>query len=471
MLRKLHNKKVQKRIWIVLLVFILPGFVIWGFSSSLKSVDQQDKSYGKIFNRNISREEYIEAIRMVETQLQMQFGDNYSQLQKIIDLKSLALQRLILLYEAKKRKIRVSDTELTDYIQKDPSFYRKGVFDERLYEQEVKYSFQMQPRAYEEMTRQNLKISKLVADVNKEVKLSDAQIKEAYNKENEQVSVYYISAIPADFAQNLKPSEAEIKEYFDKNSIQFKKPLSFNLEYLALDSTGQIKDLSQRIDKKDSLEMIAKDNNLAIKETGLFGEVDPIPGIGWSQEISKSLAQLKSGELLGPLEIEKKIYLLRLKEKKEPFIPEYKDVKEDILVKLAKTKSRELAKSKIDECAKKLNDLSAANAKEINFDKVAKEFGLKSATSDLFKFGSYIEGIGASDNFFNTATKLQDSAVSEVIELPSGFYIIKLKDKPGLDEKKFSEDKIKFSEKLLSEKKQEFFEKFLKELIKKSQGA
>ena len=57
-----------------------------------------------------------------------------------------------------------------------------------------------------------------------------------------------------------------------------------------------------------------------------------------------------------------------------------------------------------------------------------------------------------------------------MIELPSGFYIIKLKDKPGLDEKKFFEDKVKFSEKLLGEKKQEFFDNFLKELIKKAQG-
>ena len=484
MLRKLHNKKVQKKIWIVLLVFLLPGFVIWGFSSSIKTIQQQDRSYGKIFNRNISQEEYLAAMRTVEAQLQMQLGDSYFQLQKILDLKGLALQRLVMLYEVNKRKIRVNDSELTDYIQKDPSFYRKGVFDENLYEQLIKYSLHMQPRSYEEMTRQNLKIKKLVDDVTKEVKISDVQIREAYNKENEQMSVYYISSIPADFVRDLNPSGTEIKEYFDKNSIQFKKPLSFNLEYLALDSTNQIKDLNQRIEKKDSLEMIAKDNNLSIKETGLFGEVNPIPGIGWSQEISKSLNQLKTGELLGPLEIEKKFYFFRVKERKEPYIPEFKDIKEEILARLVKTKSRDLAKSKINDCAKKLKDLSSSNKpegnglasnsqshKEPDFDKIAKEFSLKSATTGLFKFGSYIEGIGASDNFFNTATKLKDTTASEVIELPSGFYILKLKDKPALDEKKFSEDKIKFSRKLFDEKKQEYFNKFLKELIKKSQAS
>jgi parvulin-like peptidyl-prolyl isomerase len=471
MLRKLHNKKVQKKIWIVLLIFILPGFVIWGFSSSIRSMKDTDAGYGKIFNRNISQEKYFEAVRAVEAQLQMQLGDSFDQVRKLFDLKNMALQRLVMLYEADKRKIRVSNQELIDYIQKDPSFYRKGVFDNNLYEQVIRYSLHMQPRSFEEMTRQNFKIRKLVEEVTKEVKVSDAQVLEAYSKENEQMSVSYIGSLPSDFARNLTPAESELKEYFDKNSLDFKKPLSFNLEYLALDSADQIKDLNQRLEKKEALEKIAKDSNIAIKETGLFGEIDPIPGIGWSQEISKSLAPLKSGEFLGPLEIEKKFYLFRIKERKEPFVPEFKSILEEIKSKLIKNKSREIAKAKIEECAKKLKDLSAGNLLNIDFDKIAKDFDLKSATTGLFKFGSYIEGVGASDNFFTAAGKLKDNAASDVIELPSGFYIVKLKDKPALDEKKFVEEKTKFSEKLLDGKRQEFFEKFLKELIKKAQNS
>ncbi|MFH0827667.1 MAG: peptidyl-prolyl cis-trans isomerase, partial [Candidatus Omnitrophota bacterium] len=294
--------------------------------------------------------------------------------------------------------------------------------------------------------------------------------REAYSKENEQMSVFYISSIPSDFIQEIKSTEAEIQEYFDKNQVQFKKPLSFNLEYITLDSAGQVKSLSEQKDKKDTLEKISQDNKLSIKETGLFGEIDPIPGIGWSQEISKALSPLKTGEMLGPMEIEKRFYLFRLKERKEPFIPEFKDIKTEIQEKFIKNKSRELAKIKIEDCANKIKELAVSNAKEIDFDKIAKDFGLKSSSSSLFKFGSYIESIGSSYNFFNTAAKLKENSASEIIELPSGFYIIKIKDKPALDEKKFSEDKTKFSEKLLEEKKQEYFDNFLKELVKKSQG-
>lgn len=471
MLRKLHNKKIQKRIWIVLLVLILPGFIIWGFSSSLRSPRQQDRGHGKIFNQNINEEQYLAALQAIETQLRMQLGENYLQYQKLFDLNSMALQRLVMLYEADKRKIKISDSELIDFIQKDPSFYRKGVFDENLYGQIIKYSLHLQPRFFEEMTRQNLKISKLMQDITKGLKLTDAQVKEAYNKENEQMSVYYISSIPADLYPDQHPSEAELTEYFGKNSLQFKKPLSFNLEYLSWDPAGQVKDLNLRISRKDSLETIAKDNNIVVKETGLFAEVDPIPGIGWSKEISKSLGAAKTGELIGPLEIEKKTYLFRLKAKKEPYIPEFKDIKEEVQAGFVKMKARELARSKIDECAKKIKELSATDVKSLDFDKIAKDFSLKSASTGLFKSGSYIEGIGASDEFFNTAKSLKENAASDVIELPSGFYIVRLKEKPALDEKKFSEDKVKFEEKLLKQKKDEYLEKFFAELLKKALGS
>jgi hypothetical protein len=472
MLRKLHNKKIQKRIWIVLLVFILPGFVVWGFSSSVRSMKETDSGYGKIFNRSISREKYIEAIRAVETQLQMQLGDSYDQVRKLFEpqMKNMALQRLVMLYEAEKRKIKVSDAELINFIQKDPSFYRKGVFNNSLYEQAIKYGLHMQPRTYEEVSRQNLMIRKLIEDVTREIKVNEEQILEAYKKENEELSVSYLAAIPGDFVQDVTPSETQLKEYFDKNPLQFKKPLSFNLEYLAMDSADQINNLSERLGNKEPLEVIAKDNNIPIKETGLFAETDPIPGIGWSQEISKSLGTLKSAEVLGPLEIEKKFYLFRIKERKEPFIPEFKDAKDAVQAMFVKNHSRETARAKIDESAKKIKDMSGSGLEDVDFDKIAKELKLKSASTGKFKFGSYIEGIGASDNFFTAASKLKDKAASDVIELPSGFYIVKLKDKPALDEKKFSEEKVKFSEKVLSDKKTEFFDKFLAELIKKSQG-
>jgi hypothetical protein len=53
--------------------------------------------------------------------------------------------------------------------------------------------------------------------------------------------------------------------------------------------------------------------------------------------------------------------------------------------------------------------------------------------------------------------------------MPSGFYIIKLKSKVPIDEKKFESEKSDFGQKILSQKKQEHFTRFIEELKKKAQ--
>jgi parvulin-like peptidyl-prolyl isomerase len=53
--------------------------------------------------------------------------------------------------------------------------------------------------------------------------------------------------------------------------------------------------------------------------------------------------------------------------------------------------------------------------------------------------------------------------------MPSGFYIIKLKSKIPVDEKKFREEKPEFAKKLLLQKKEEYFSRFLQDLKRKAQ--
>jgi peptidyl-prolyl cis-trans isomerase D len=467
MLRKLHNKAVQKKIWIVLTILILPAFLVWGTSSSVRARKER-KSYGSIFGKSISFEEYFGALKTTEAQTRMQFGEAYSELMKYLSLDTLAWQRLVLLYEAKKRGIRASDSEVIASIAKDPAFQRNGQFDDKLYATIIQYSLRLHPREFEELNRQNMIMAKLTDLITKGVTIPLAEIKEAYKKENEKLSVYYLAAVPADFAKELVPGDEELKNYFSQKTPDFKQPLSFNLEYLAVEAKDKIDGIALRLDKKESLEAVAKDYNLALKETGLFGQTDAIPGIGWQREISDLLIKFKTGEILPVQEIDKRFYILRVKERKEPYIPEYEKVKDKVKEAFIKNKSRDIAKEKIEQCLKKLKDEYALNPKEIDFDKAAKEFGLKSSATDLFKFGSYIESIGGSDKIFSAANNLKEGDFSEVIEMPSGFYIVKLKSKEPVDEKKFAADKEAFSKKLLAQKKEEFFNKFLEELLKKT---
>lgn len=465
MLKQLRNKKTAKKIWIILALIIVPAFVFWGFGGAFRN-KQESNIAGKILGKNITLLAFKDAMEAVKNQAVMQFGEEkFDEIRKYINLEDQAWERLILLGEAKRRKINANDQEVIELLEKYPFFQRKGQFDNRIYSEMLKYVFRTQPRAFEEQTRQNIVLSKLYTQITKDVSVPDEELKSEYDKANEELSIYYIAALPADFQNNIKSSEDEVKAYFKEKSFEFKEPLSFEAEYIILDSPEKAKKALPQLKRKQDLKKVAERLGGEAKETGLFRQTDPIPGIGWAPEVMGIISKMKAGELSAPIQIDKRYYLLRLKNRKEPYIPKYEDIKDKASQKFIAEKSWALAKQKIGECALAIK---AGNTDTVNFNKFAKEFGLKTEATENFKFGGYIEGIGGSDDFWNAAQKLKYNEISGVIQMPSGFYIIKVKFKRPVDLKKFEAEKDAFRQQLLLQKQQKHFADFLEGLKKKT---
>lgn len=468
MLKALRNKKTAKKIWITLAIIIVPAFVLWGSGSLMRN--KEDYSYvGKIFGKKIPLQEFKDTLEAVRNELIMQFGDNLSEAKKNIDLEYEAWKRLILLHEAKRRKITVSDREVVELIESYPFFQRNGKFNQKLYSEILKYELHTQERIFEEQTRSTLMLSKLYKQVTGNISVNEAEIKEEYRKLNEEISVSYITAVPSDFAKDIKPAGNELKEYFAKNSLQFKQPHSFNMDYISTDNEEKIKEVAGRLNKRADFSKIAKSAGLDIKETGLFSRTDPIPGIGWSPEILSLISKLKIGQYTPVIPSDKNYYILRLKEIKEAYIPDFEKIKDKVGLALIKEESEKRAKTKIGEYLQKLKGISGTAASQADFDKIAKDYGLKSGSTARFKFGSYIEGIGASDILWTAADELKNADFSGIIGMPSGFYIIRLKERVSVDEGKFASEKEDFRLFLLMQKRQETFAKFLEDLKRKAQ--
>jgi parvulin-like peptidyl-prolyl isomerase len=468
MLKQLRNKKTAKKIWIGLAILIVPAFVLWGFGGAFRSKEESNFA-GRIFGKKVSLLDYKDALEAAKNQAIMQFGENFTEVQKYLNLESQTWERLALLEEAKRRKIKVSDQEVITSIETYPFFKNKtGQFDNRIYSEMLQYVFRTQPRTFEEETRQNLMLEKLYKETTGGVTLDEKEVKEGYTKLNEEISIYFIASVPSDSAKDIILSEPEIKDYYAKNSLQFKQPISFNIEYLTVDSENKAKDTISRLRRKGDFAKIAKGLNATIKETGFFAQTDPIPGIGWSPQILSLLSKAKTGQVLPPIRTDKYYYILKVKEKRDTYIPDFESIKEKVKEAFIKDKSASVAKEKIENCLKELKEAYENNPRSADFAKAAKKFYLKSDSTELFKYGSYIEGIGASDNLWIAARGLKEDEFSGIIEMPSGFYIVKLKSKVPIDSKKFEAEKNDFSQGLLIEKKRECFVEFLSELKRKA---
>ncbi|MCX5706157.1 MAG: SurA N-terminal domain-containing protein [Candidatus Omnitrophica bacterium] len=204
MLKFLRHKKTAKKIWIGLAILVLPAFVFWGFGSA---IDRQKKSgyVGKISSRKISLLEYKDSVIAARNAAIIQLGSKFYEVQKDLNLETMAWERLILLQEAKNRRITASDREVIELIESYPFFQRNGNFDNRIYDEVIKYVFRIQPRVFEEETRQNIILSKLYQQIIGDVKVDGKEVREGYIKANNKGK--------ANFRVNEKKFALEQKEF------------------------------------------------------------------------------------------------------------------------------------------------------------------------------------------------------------------------------------------------------------------
>jgi peptidyl-prolyl cis-trans isomerase D len=103
------------------------------------------------------------------------------------NLRSQALRELVsnrlLVQEASRMGLRVSDEELRDTIMHIPSFSPGGRFDQATYERYLDY-INVKPSAFEESQRESLVRQKLERIIEEGVDVTDAEAREAYAKRN-----------------------------------------------------------------------------------------------------------------------------------------------------------------------------------------------------------------------------------------------------------------------------------------------
>ena len=151
------------------------------------------------------------------------------------------------------------------------------------------------------------------------------------------------------------------------------------------------------------------------------------------------------------------LYFIALKEKKESYLPAFEAIKDKVQARLRQEKANQIAKEKLDTLLQE--------TELFDFAKTAEKFNLKNGQTELFKRGAYVQDLGDSNTFFAAAEKLnEDTQISEIISTPSGFYIIKVKERVQPTEEEFKKEKEEFTKRILETKKQKFFQEYLKEL-------
>ncbi|MFH1360019.1 MAG: SurA N-terminal domain-containing protein [Candidatus Omnitrophota bacterium] len=475
MLKVLRKKGVMKKVLWVVAVVIIISFGFFGTANYLNR--RRGVSYaGHIFGRKISFDDFTDSYAHTRNQAILRYGDNFYRIQERLDLVAETWDRLILLHEAKKRNIRVSDQEVVAAIQDFEFFKRDSQFDQELYDIILRRVFQTQPRNFEEGIRESLLFQKLYEQETENLALTDEEIKEQYRLKNEKVQVSYILFLTDDFKKQVNLDQKEVENYFLEHKEDFRSPDAINLQYIEFAFPAEATDdqkaaialkaqsvFDQLIDQED-FEAVSQTNGLKIQESGFFSRENPKITIGWSMDLLQKAFALKAGEFSDPIETPQGYYILKFKEKRNSYIPELKEAQPNVKQVLILQKASLLAQEKANEMLAKTKERRQAHPDE-PFGDLAKNLGLSIEQTTPFMRGEYIPKIGLDREFQEATFSLnKDRAMSEVIKTSKGYSIMHFDDLIGVDDKKFDEEKEEFAAFLLEQKKNQAFTRFILEL-------
>ncbi len=498
-----------------ILVLVAVSFISWGGYSFFR--EKKVTYAAKVNGVTIEWREYSDALQNAIKQYRETLGPSFSE--KMIQELHLQdkildglIDKVLILQEAKRLGLSVSDEELREAIESIPAFQVNGQFDKRAYEWFLR-SNRMTPEEFEQSQRQNLLISKVVNLIrSNEGTVSDDEALDTYLFENERINLAFLKIAPDSLKNRVSANEIEIKDYYQKHQDEFRIPTLVQVQYLlfrpsdfekkiqvSADDAKRYYDLQKdafkipkqvrardiliKIEPQDTPDKIEAKKKKAeeilekAKKTKDFASLakqyseaanGPKGGdLGWIQkgmlggQAESILFNMKAGDLSQVLAASDGFHIFKVEEVKEEKLKPFDAVKDQILLALEKEKAKA-------EASKKADDAFYALFKSRDLEGYSREKGIPIKTTGFFKEGDEIPDVGTSPLFSSSAFSLRVGEISPVVEVPPNFYILKLVNKkdsrlPPLNEVK-EEVTRRVIEAKAEEKARQTAEQFLNEM-------
>lgn len=456
---------------------LLVTFVLWGGSSAVLSRSRSSNYAGIISSKKIGWKEYERNYSAAENQAKLMYGEKFNQLKQYLNLEEQTWDRILLLRDAQKKHISASDSEVIETVCKMPLFQdSSGRFIPDIYSRVVEYFLKVPAREFEDQIKDTIKISKLRDKITNTVTISDSELLEKYKAKFEKVNADFALVNADDFKARAEINDEKINQYYQLHRQNLKTPMRVNIEYIPFEyasyktkdeAEDAASDASYSIgqEKQPNIYVIAKKFNLPVKETGFFAMNEPIPGIGLSYPVAFETFKLEEGQISHPVKTDKGRYIIKLKAKKEPYVPRLDEVKDKVKETVVFQEAKKLADKNTEELliAIKQNVESGWT-----FRKACDKLGLKVETTGLFTKTGYIPKIGEAKDFADAAFRARPGSLAGKASVDQGAAIIFVVEKAGVDEEKFKKEKEEFRKTALEEKRSDYFEEYFKTLKQKA---
>jgi peptidyl-prolyl cis-trans isomerase D len=435
---KLMRKLTKQILWIVIAAFIGTIIFAWGMEFSAKNkkagviatVDGQD------IQAIIFQQYYDQALR--QTEKEKGEVDEQTSYQLREEVWNNMVNQVLLNREIERRKIKVTDAELYEYLrryppkelQENPAFKTKdGKFDYQKYLQALS-----DPRVpwkqVEDYIRPNLEMAKLQQSIITMVRVTGDEVRQYYLDQNEKIKVDYLLVPSYQFQTgNIQVSDNEISAYYQEHKKDFDGDQAADLNYVLFEkkpSPADEEETKKRIQEiKDDI--LAGEDFADMAKDYSEDKASAVNGgdLGWFKKgmmvpaFEEAAFSLKPGEMSDPIQTQFGWHLIKVTDRKtEGGVEEVKA--SHILLKV--TPSEETLtkiKGEADDFAEK--------ASKGDLSRIAGEDKLTVQETGWFTPGANIRGVGKNSQVDEFAFGNNVGKVSDVFETAKGFYVFQIK--------------------------------------------
>jgi peptidyl-prolyl cis-trans isomerase D len=233
-------KNLKWILWFVVFIFVMLIFVDWGMGRGKRRGNMEGIA-AKVGGITISETQFIKEMRNTEQRYRSMYGKQFDQIRNQLDLPMITLQNLVdrqlLLREADKLGLTVTDDELLDKIKSFPAFQgQDGTFVGADLYARVLRANQMVPEEFEASLRHDMLVTKLQEAMANGIVVSNAEVESEYRRRNESVSADVVFVGVDRGLDRAVVSDAEARAFYDHHQDHFAHPDQWKLHYLLIDA-------------------------------------------------------------------------------------------------------------------------------------------------------------------------------------------------------------------------------------------
>jgi peptidyl-prolyl cis-trans isomerase D len=227
----------RKRSWIIIFLLGLIILVFIAFYGGNKFRDSTAQDIAEVNGEVITQQEFaLQYERALERYREMLKGSLTPELEKSLNLRGNLLEELIqkrlLLQEARHLGLAASDEDLMTAIAQVPDFQVNGRFNKERYLLLLRAN-RISPGQFEEEQREQLTIQRLYSLLLDAVHVTEAEVRDRYRFEQGKIDLYFIRLPITSYLSEAKPTEEEMKKFYERNKDALKEPLKVQAEYLS----------------------------------------------------------------------------------------------------------------------------------------------------------------------------------------------------------------------------------------------